>query len=221
MQLRAGYKTTAVGEFPNDWELVAFSELFDFRNGVNADKHAYGKGVPFINVLEVITLTHLTRSNIPGRISLTKGEIESYAVKHGDLLFNRTSETQEEIGLTSVYLDNDTVVFGGFVIRARPKRGDLDPIYSGYAFRAPSIRTQIIARGQGAIRANVGQADLKQVLAPLPSLPEQRAIARVLADVGALIEGLDQLITKKQNIRQAAMQRLLTGKSRLPGFTDP
>lgn len=53
MELRPGYKQTEVGIIPEEWEVVPFSELLEFRNGVNADKHAYGKGIPFINVLEV------------------------------------------------------------------------------------------------------------------------------------------------------------------------
>ena len=219
MELKPGYKQTEVGVIPEDWEVHPFSELLDFRNGVNADKHAYGKGVPFINVLEVITKAHLRKSDIPGRVSIARGVVDSYAVRRGDLLFNRTSETQEEVGLSSVYLDEETVVFGGFVIRGRPTNASIDATYSGYAFRAPAIRSQITAKGQGAIRANIGQADLRQVLVPLPPLPEQRAIAGVLGDVDALLGALEKLIAKKRDLKQAAMQHLLTGQTRLPGFS--
>jgi type I restriction enzyme, S subunit len=219
MELKPGYKQTEVGVIPEEWEVHPFSELLDFRNGVNADKHAYGKGVPFINVLEVITKAHLRKSDIPGRVSIARGVVDSYAVRRGDLLFNRTSETQEEVGLSSVYLDEETVVFGGFVIRGRPTNASIDATYSGYAFRAPAIRSQITAKGQGAIRANIGQADLRQVLVPLPPLPEQRAIAGVLGDVDALLGALEKLIAKKRDLKQAAMQHLLTGQTRLPGFS--
>jgi type I restriction enzyme S subunit len=67
-ELRPGYKQTEVGVIPEDWEIIPFSELFDFRNGVNADKAAYGKGVRFINVLEPITYSHITALDIPGRV---------------------------------------------------------------------------------------------------------------------------------------------------------
>lgn len=217
--IRAGYKQTEVGMIPQEWEVSQLSELLDFRNGVNAEKQAYGTGVPFINVLEPITYTHIRRPQIPGLVTLARDVINSFAVRRGDLLFNRTSETQEEVGLASVYQDDETVVFGGFVIRGRPKKDSFDPTYSGYAFRSPVIRSQIIARGQGAIRANIGQADLRQVWVPLPPLVEQRAIASALSDVDALIDSLDELITKKRDIKQAAMQQLLTGKQRLPGFS--
>jgi type I restriction enzyme S subunit len=218
MELKPGYKQTEAGVIPEEWGLVPFSELFEFRNGVNAEKDAYGHGMPFINVLEVITKGHLRAVDITGRVALSKAAIDSFAVHRGDLVFNRTSETQEEVGLASVYLDDEPVVFGGFVIRGRPRRGLLDPSYSGYALRAQVIRTQVVAKGQGAIHANVGQADLGRVYAPIPPLSEQRAIAAALSDVDALIGALDRLIAKKRDLKQAAMQQLLTGQTRLLGF---
>lgn len=214
-KVKTGYKQTEVGVIPEDWDVMRFLELFEFRNGVNADKDAYGQGIPFINVLEVITKGQLSASNIPGRVSLSKSAISSYAVRHGDLVFNRTSETQEEVGLTVVYLDNEPAMFGGFVIRGWPTTENIDPNFSGYAFRAPLIRLQIISRGQGAIRANVGQGDLRQILTALPKLSEQRAITGALSDVDALICALDQLIAKKRNLKQGMMQELLTGRTRL------
>ena len=218
MELKPGYKQTEVGVIPEEWEVVPFSDLLDFRNGANADKGAYGKGTPFINVLEVITHSHICAADIPGRVSLSKDTADSYSVRRGDLVFNRTSETQEEVGLAAVYLDDEAVVFGGFVIRGRQRTGSLDGGYSGYAFRAPLVRSQIIAKGQGAIRANIGQADLRQILASRPPLPEQRAIAAALGDVDALLGALTQLIAKKRDLKQATMQQLLTGQTRLPGF---
>jgi type I restriction enzyme S subunit len=72
--------------------------------------------------------------------------------------------------------------------------------------------------GQGAIRANIGQENLKLVVAPIPPEREQRAIAKALSDVDALLDGLGRLIAKKRDIKQAAMHRLLSGQTRLDGF---
>src|ERR1017187_3243885 len=118
MEVKPGYKQTEVGVIPKEWNAVSFSEILEFRNGANADKEAYGKGVPFVNVLEVITKGPLKSSDIPGRVLLTKSAIESYSVRLGDLVFNRTSETDNELALTAVYMDDKPVVFGGFVIRS-------------------------------------------------------------------------------------------------------
>ena len=218
MEVKPGYKQTEVGVIPEEWEVKPFAELFAFRNGVNADKAAYGQGVRFINVLEPITYSHIHGPEITGQVTLPEEIVASYAVRRGDMLFNRTSETQEEVALAATYLGTERVVFGGFVIRGRPMAENFDPVYAGYALRAPCIRSQIIPMGQGAVRANVGQQNLGRVLAPLPPLPEQRAIAMALSDVDGLLGGLDRLIAKKRDLKQAAMQQLLTRQTRLPGF---
>jgi type I restriction enzyme S subunit len=217
--LNAGYKTSEVGIIPNDWDVIPFRELFEFQNGVNADKKAYGSGIRFINVLEVITHAHLRFDQIPGQVTLSKLAIANFAITYGDVLFNRTSETQEEVALSAVYVGAEPVVFGGFVIRGRPRSTAFDPIFTGYALRSRNVRAQIIKLGQGAVRANVGQKDLAKILAPRPTAPEQQSIARALSDVDVLIASLDTLMAKKRDLKQAAMQQLLTGKIRLPGFS--
>jgi type I restriction enzyme, S subunit len=219
MEVRPGFKPTEVGVIPEDWDAESLGKLFTFSNGVNAGKAAYGHGLRFVNVLEPITHSHLYGPEIPGRVSLPDSVAAAYAVKTGDVLFNRTSETDADLGLAATYLGTEHVVFGGFVIRGRPTGERLDPTYSGYALRAPAIRSQIIRMGQGAIRANLGQQNLKLVVAPVPPKSEQRAVATALSDMDALLGGLDRLIAKKRDLKQAAMQQLLTGQTRLPGFS--
>ena len=204
-----GYQQTELGVIPKDWQLVRLSDLMEFKNGVNADKSAYGSGIPFINVLEVITKSHLAQQDIPGKVSLPRMSVESYSIRRGDIVFNRTSETQDEVGLSAVYVGDKTIVFGGFVIRGRPTDNRLDTRYAGYGLRAPLIRSHLIAKGQGVIRANVGQSDLKQVWFALPTIAEQEAIAEALSDADALVESLEQLIAKKRHLKQGAIQELL------------
>lgn len=218
MEVKPGYKQTEVGVIPEEWDVKPLAALFSFQNGVNADKEAYGRGIRFINVLEPITYSHLLGPEIPGRVTLPATLTASYSVRRGDVVFNRTSETESELGLAATFVGTEHVVFGGFVIRGRPTDGSLDPTYSGYALRARAIRAQIIPMGQGAVRANIGQRNLGRVLAPVPPIPEQRAIAEALSDVDALLTGLDRLIVKKRDLKQAAMQQLLTGQTRLTGF---
>lgn len=218
MDLRSGYKRTEIEPFPEEWELRSLGSLFEFMNGVNADKESYGAGLRFVNVLEPITYSHLLGPEIPGRVLIPGSVANAYAVKEGDVLFNRTSETDSELGLAATYLGSEHIVFGGFVIRGRPTDDSLDPMYSGYALRAPAIRSQIIPMGQGAVRANIGQQNLARVIAPIPPKVEQRAIAAALSDVDALLDGLDRLIAKKRDLKRAAMQQLLRGATRLPGF---
>ncbi len=211
-------KQTDPGAFPVDWEVVQLGELFSFSNGVNAPKSSYGHGIPFVNVLECISHTHLTGDEVPGLVSLPKKTTDRFKLQFGDIVFNRTSETQEEVGLAAAYVGKRPVVFGGFVIRGRPVGVSLDPFYSGYALRSAVVRSQITPSGQGAVRANISQENLRRVAVPVPTLSEQAFIAEALRDVDSLIDSLERLIAKKRDSKQASMQQILTAKTRLPGF---
>jgi len=214
----AGMRASEIGPVPDNWATFRLGDLYAFRNGVNADKSAYGSGTPFVNILEVITQSHLAVTDVPGRITLGAARRRSYAVRAGDIVFNRTSETQEEVGLAAVYLDDAETVFGGFVIRGRPLSDALDPVFAGYVLRSERVRTQMIAMGQGAIHANIGQVDLAQVFVQVPPMPEQRAIARALLDVDEYIRSIGRLLDGKRQLRVAARRGLLLGLNRLPGF---
>jgi type I restriction enzyme S subunit len=218
MELKPGYKQTEVGVIPEDWTLTTLDAVYSFTNGFNSDKSAYGSGTRFINVLEPINISHINAEQIPGRVRVTERQASAYAVRAGDIVLNRTSETDEDLGRIAVYTGIEQVVFGGFVIRGRQKTDTFDPGYSGYALRGQMVRSQIVSLGQGAVRANISQQSLQRVIVVVPPKHEQLAIARALLEIDQHLSNLDQLIAKKRDIRQAAMQELLTGKRRLPGF---
>ena len=82
-----------------------------------------------------------------------------------------------------------------------------------------TLKPLLIERAVGSTFLEVGKRDIASIVIRLPPLPEQRDIAQVLSDVDDLLNSLDALIVKKRAIKQAAMQQLLTGRTRLPGFT--
>jgi type I restriction enzyme S subunit len=92
---------------------------------------------------------------------------------------------------------------------------DSDFLYYGLSMSAPAVRAQ--AGEQAVPLVNKTQFAATKLL--FPPISEQRAIATALSDVDALIAGLERLIAKKRDIKQAAMQQLLTGQTRLPGFS--
>jgi type I restriction enzyme S subunit len=202
-------------EVPEGWEVFEVGELFEFKNGINAGKESYGKGIKFINVMEVIYHDFITPDMIPGTVQISEEQKDLYLVKDGDVLFNRTSETIEEIGMSAVYNGKEDVVFGGFVIRGRPIINAIDSVYKRYCLRSNLVRNQIIKGGQGAVRTNIGQGDLSLVKILLPPLPEQRAIAQVLSTADAAIHTTEKLIAQKELRKKWLMQQLLTGKKRL------
>ena len=123
----------------------------------------------------------------------------------------------EDVGRSNVYEDDTCAMFGGFVIRGRP-RTKHDSEFINYLLKDSSHRNRIIAKGAGAQHYNIGQNGLAKVLVSLPPLHEQKKIAETLSDVDELLAAMTTLIEKKRAIKQGAMQELLTGKKRLPGF---
>jgi type I restriction enzyme S subunit len=111
--IKVGYKQTEIGVIPVEWEVSRMANLFSFKNGVNADKTSYGYGTKFINVMDVFNYEEIRSVNVLGKVKLNTSQIRTYKVSKHDILFNRTSETFEEIALASIYLDEEEVVFGG------------------------------------------------------------------------------------------------------------
>ena len=205
----------------NGWQKVTLGELLEFKNGINAEKASYGSGVPFVNVMEIIRHDVLDVEKIPGRISIDKKTLEKNLVVRGDVLFNRTSETPEEIGLTSVYLDSKAAVFGGFVIRGRSRNQLISEGFKKYCFSSKQVRHQIIERGQGVLRMNIGQKDLEKVVLSFPGIAQQDKIVEVLDTWDQVIGKLKRKIEMKKEINFGLSQKLLTGKTRLSGFSKP
>ena len=200
---------------PKGWEKNSLDSLFEFKNGLNTEKEQYGNGYKFVNVMDVFRNDILTESKIIGRVQVTDKQLEGYQLKYGDVLFNRTSETFDEIAIAAIYLDNAIATFGGFVIRARPKGNQIDPAYSVFLFQSKSYRSQVVKLGQGAIRANIGQKDLARVCILVPPLAEQKKIAQILSTWDNAISVTEKLLANSQQQKKALMQQLLTGKKRL------
>lgn len=218
--VKKGYKQTEIGVFPEDWEIKPMSDLFEFKNGLNKEKEFFGYGTPIINYMDVFNHYGLFKKHIKGKVSLDSRELTAYSAKKGDVFFTRTSETQQEIGMSSVLLEDiKNCVFSGFVLRGRSLK-PFDDTYKKFCFRSEEVRKQIISSSSYTTRALTNGKLLSKIQIPLPpTLIEQKAIATALTDIDNLITNLETLITKKKALKQGAMQQLLTGKKRLKGFT--
>ena len=216
-----GYKRTEVGVIPEEWDATLLGDIFVFKNGLNKAARFFGSGTPIVNYMDVFERPGIRLKDLSGRVNLSPKEIGNFEVRRGDVFFTRTSETVEDVGVASVMLDESCdTVFSGFVLRARPRNGRLDDRYKQYCFGSREIRSQIVSKATYTTRALTNGKTLSAVWIAVPPKPEQRAIAEALSDVDSLLESLDVLIAKKRAIKQATMQQLLTGKTRLPGFSE-
>ena len=201
------------------WETTTIGDFLDFKNGLNKEKEFFGYGTPIVNYTDVYKNRGLRKADIRGKVCLTPDEIHRFDVRKNDVFFTRTSETPDEVGMSSVLLEDiENGVFSGFVLRGRPKNDMFVPEYCKYCFSTEAVRNAIITGCTYTTRALTNGKQLSAIELPIPSKPEQEAIAEALSDIDTLIVNLEKLIAKKKAIKQGAMQELLTGKRRLPGF---
>lgn len=176
---------------PLAWEQRKLGELLLFQNGFNGSSESFGSGTPLISVMDVLDDEFITHETVRGKARLNCEEASRYCVEYGDVLFQRSSENQEDTGTSNVYLDQHvSSAFGGFVIRGK-KVGEYNPIFIKYLLGSSFIREQITHRAQGAQHINVSQDTLADVALLMPSMREQEA-------VGLVFLHLDNLITLHQ-----------------------
>ncbi|HCH5917977.1 restriction endonuclease subunit S [Vibrio parahaemolyticus] len=200
-------------EFSENWQAIELGELMNFKNGINASKEQYGRGVKFINVLDIIENDYITYDRIVGSVDVEDKEFEKNIVEYGDILFQRSSETREEVGQANVYLDKKKVAtFGGFVIRGK-KVGNFDSVCMNYLLKTDKARKEVTTKSGGSTRYNVGQATLSAVNIDLPPcIPEQQKIASFLSKVDEKIALLSEKKDKLTEYKKGVMQQLFDGK---------
>lgn len=195
-------------EYP-EWDTKQLSELMEFKNGVNAQKDAFLKGnIKCIGVSDVYSGKPIYSCNIMGSIKLDSEQKREFLVEYGDVLFQRSSETQEDIGHAAVYVDESQMsVFNGFVIRGK-KKAEYDPWFLHYELQTSDVRKQTIRLGAGAQHYNIGQESLASIIVRLPSTDEQNKIAHFLKSIDARITVEESKIKTLQMAKDGLMQKL-------------
>lgn len=205
--------------FNKNWVDKKLDDVFSFKNGLNARKEMYGKGVKFINVLDIINNEKIIFDVIQESVIATDDQISAYQVKQGDILFQRSSETREEVGQANVYVDSKVVLFGGFVIRARPIV-NINSIFLNFQFKTDKLRKDITQRSGGSTRYNIGQDSLGKVTAFFPEIDEQTKIADFLSSVDEKIALLNKQYQLLCQYKRGMMQKIFSQELRLGGFKE-
>ena len=201
-------------EFQNGWEVKKLGDLLEFKNGINATKEQYGKGYKFINVLDILNNDFITYDKIIGSVDVSEDIFNKYPVNYGDILFQRSSETREEVGTASVYLDKEkTATFGGFVIRGK-KIGEYEPFFLSRLLQTDLSRNQITSKSGGSTRYNVGQEILMSIEVSFPTLPEQQKIATFLSIVDEKLQALKKKKSLLETYKKGVMQKLFSQQIR-------
>ena len=201
-------------EFQGEWEELGLSELLDFKNGLNPKPDKFGKGIKFISVMDILNNAVITYDCIKASVDVTEKELSDFSVEKGDILFQRSSETLEDVGRANVYMDDKTAVFGGFVIRGK-KKGEYDPQYFNYLLRSPFARKRIIPMGAGAQHFNIGQEGLSKVKLHFANIEEQKKIGKMLSLLDERIATQNKIIEDLKKLKSAISKYLFARKDLL------
>lgn len=218
--LPQGYKQTELGVIPEDWEIKTLGELGSFSKGSGISRAEANTGsIPCVRYGEIYTHhnDYIKKYN-----SFISSEVAQKAklLHYGDILFAGSGETKEDIGKSIAFIENIQAYAGGDIIILSTDTNICDAKFIGYISNTSFVNKQKATKGQGDAVVHITSDSLKNISILLPPLPEQKAIAEALSDVDDLITALDKKIAKKRLIKQGAMQELLTGKKRLPGFKE-
>src|SRR6266446_9938120 len=145
------------------------------------------------------------------------GSIFLYTAVKGDIVFSRVGSVDRN---SLIKEEESGWLFSGRLLRIRVKTSDIYSSFLSYYFNQELTKQRIRAVAVGQTMASLNTQILKNIDIVFPTTKsEQIAIATVLSDIDSLIASLDRRIVKKRDIKQATMQQLLTGKTRLPGFS--
>lgn len=168
----------------------------------------------------IITVEHLgersiTRQNLPLVSEADKQRLCSYCLQTDDIVFSRVGSVDRNAYVTE---KERGWLFSGRLLRIRVTSSEVNPKYLSYYFKFETTTQRIRDIAVGQTMASLNTKILNSFVIEYPPLPEQRHIAEALSDTDALLAAMEKLIAKKRDIKQGAMQELLTGKRRLPGF---
>ena len=189
----------------SEWKECTLNEIYDFASGLSKSSDQFGYGFDFVSFKDVFYSFFLP-NKLTNQVNSTEKERVSCSVKKGDVFLTRTSETQEELGMSSVALkEYPNATFNGFTKRLRPK-GTIAvlPEYAGYFFRSPNFRATVTSMSSMTTRASLNNEMLSCLKITLPDIETQKAIGYTLK---ALDNKIDLL--HRQNATLEAMAETL------------
>ena len=213
MGVRPGYKRTEVGIIPEDWDVSTVGQQFSVQLGKMLDaKRNVGVAKPYLgnravqwNRIDIASL-----SSVP----LSPADLLRFRLEKGDLLACEGGE----VGRAAIWdAPLDECYYQKALHRLRPLK-DFAPRFMVAILHRLADRGMLGNYVTQTSIAHLPRDKFIEIPIPLPPVAEQHVVATALSDVDALLDGLERLIAKKRDLKQAALQQLLTGHTRLPGF---
>ena len=188
----------------SEWKKVKLGELYEVHNGLSKGRQFFGSGYPFLTFSTVFNNWFLPEI-LDSLVQSSDKEREACSIKRGDVFITRTSETMDELGMSSVALkDYPNATYNGFTKRLRPTTDDVIPEYIGYYLRSKKFRGKFMAFSSMTTRASLANDDLLSMEVEIPEKSTQQHIATILSRYDSLIENYQKQI----KLLEEAAQRL-------------
>ena len=188
----------------SEWKKVKLGELYEVHNGLSKGREFFGSGYPFLSFSTVFNNWFLPKE-LDSLVQSSDKERAACSIKKGDVFITRTSETMDELGMSSVALrDYPNATYNGFTKRLRPITDKVVPEYIGYYLRSPRFRGKFMAFSTMTTRASLANGDLLSMEVELPTKDVQHRIATILSRYDSLIENYQKQI----KLLEEAAQRL-------------
>jgi type I restriction enzyme S subunit len=212
MEVKPGYKQTEVGVIPVEWYVRLLGDVATIRDGTHQTPKYVPSGVPFYSV------EHVTSGDFRNTKFISEQEhrflTRSFKIEKGDILMTRIGSIGD---CKLIDWDVDASFYVSLAL-LKIRQGH-SAAYIAHYSKSTSFQKEVELHSlQSAIPKKINLGPISNVRIVIPTQPEQSTIATALSDVDGLLGGLDRLIAKKRDLKQAAMQQLLTGQTRLPGF---
>ncbi len=212
MEVKPGYQQTEVGVIPEEWEVRLLGEVATIRDGTHQTPKYVPAGIPFFSV------EHVTSGDFRNTKFISEQEhrflTRSFKIEKGDILMTRIGSIGD---CKLIDWDVDASFYVSLAL-LKICHGHSAAYIAHYSKTASFQKEVELHSLQSAIPKKINLGPISNVRIALPPPPEQCTIAEALSDVDRLLGGLDRLIAKKCDLKQAATQQLLTGQTRLPGF---
>lgn len=201
------------------WTIKTAKELYTYTSGISKGSQFFGTGYPYLTFTEIFhnyfvpeVLTSLVQSN--------ERERENCSIKRGDVFLTRTSETDDELGMSCVALkDYPNATFNGFTKRLRPLTDEVVPEYAGFYFRSPIFRAAVTSMSSIITRASLNEKMLDKLPICYPSKPTQQKIASILSAYDNLIQNYKKQIQALQTAASELYKEWFV-RFRFPGYKN-
>lgn len=225
--VKQGYKQTEIGVIPEEWKTFLFKNCFDILPNNTLSRAELNnncgtvKNIHYGDILvKYNSILDCSNIEIP-YINNAKKSFSSMCLEDGDIVIADTAEDEtvgKAVEISNV--DNQKIVAGLHTIPCRViNKEDFSAGWLGYYINYDIYHHQLLPYITGTKVSAISKSAISNTVILIPPKKEQQCIANALSDVDGMISSLEKLIAKKKSVKQGAMQELLIGKKRLPGFT--